>query len=249
MQELSELEGKDRPFANGSATVSADAAPRRVAIVVSGPRKLAAARVAAIEREMPWLLVSQVGRVEQACVAYPYPVALILVDPAFLKEAESLGGELTRRHPAALAAVMDYGGSPACSLSQLLGSKLIRGALPMDMELEIWLSVIRLMLRGGEYFPPRMFHDHARPGNGSGAGYDHGATPRPGGEMVELTGREAEILELVSRGLQNKAIAADLRLSEHTVKIHIHNIIRKLGAHNRTEAAARFHDRRGEKNP
>ncbi|WP_323131382.1 response regulator transcription factor [Sinorhizobium medicae] len=45
---------------------------------------------------------------------------------------------------------------------------------------------------------------------------------------------------MVSRGLQNKIIAAEIRLSENTVKIHLHNIITKLGAHNRTEAAARF---------
>jgi len=45
---------------------------------------------------------------------------------------------------------------------------------------------------------------------------------------------------MVSRGLQNKTIAAEFHLSEHTVKIHLHNIISKLGAHNRTEAAARF---------
>jgi DNA-binding NarL/FixJ family response regulator len=51
-----------------------------------------------------------------------------------------------------------------------------------------------------------------------------------------------QILEMVSRGLQNKAIAAEFNLSEHTVKIHLHNIISKLGIHNRTEAAARYRD-------
>ena len=55
-----------------------------------------------------------------------------------------------------------------------------------------------------------------------------------------MTARELQILEMVSRGLQNKLIAAEFRLSEHTVKIHLHNIITKLGAHNRTEAAARY---------
>ena len=59
--------------------------------------------------------------------------------------------------------------------------------------------------------------------------------------MDGLTEREREILERVARGNQNKIIAADLGLSEHTVKIHLHNIIRKLGVHNRTEAAAIYH--------
>ena len=48
---------------------------------------------------------------------------------------------------------------------------------------------------------------------------------------------------MVARGLQNKSIAAAFSLSESTVKIHIHNIISKLGVHNRPEAAARFRDR------
>jgi DNA-binding NarL/FixJ family response regulator len=61
-------------------------------------------------------------------------------------------------------------------------------------------------------------------------------------QLTQLTRRELQILELVSRGLQNKTIATQLHLSEFTVKIHLHNIITKLGAHNRTEAAAFFRD-------
>jgi DNA-binding NarL/FixJ family response regulator len=56
----------------------------------------------------------------------------------------------------------------------------------------------------------------------------------------ELTSRELEVLGMVARGCQNKIIAADLGLSEHTVKIHLHNIISKLAVHNRTEAAAMY---------
>jgi len=58
--------------------------------------------------------------------------------------------------------------------------------------------------------------------------------------MERLTARELQILGLVSRGLQNKLIAAEISLSENTVKVHLHNIISKLGARNRTDAAARF---------
>ncbi len=58
--------------------------------------------------------------------------------------------------------------------------------------------------------------------------------------MNELTERELEVLARVARGQQNKVVAADLNLSEHTVKRHLHNIIRKLGVRNRTEAAARY---------
>src|SRR5262245_8772219 len=52
-----------------------------------------------------------------------------------------------------------------------------------------------------------------------------------------LTSREAEIAHLVSRGLRNKEIARELHLSEGTVKMHLHNIYRKLGLCGRTHLA------------
>ena len=52
-----------------------------------------------------------------------------------------------------------------------------------------------------------------------------------------LTEREKEILQLVSQGLSNKAIAQSLSLTPGTVKVHISNILDKLGVSNRTEAS------------
>jgi DNA-binding NarL/FixJ family response regulator len=51
-----------------------------------------------------------------------------------------------------------------------------------------------------------------------------------------LTNRELEILSAVSRGLSNRTVAKELFLSDQTVKFHLHNIYRKLGVANRTEA-------------
>ena len=53
-----------------------------------------------------------------------------------------------------------------------------------------------------------------------------------------LTPREAEILQMVSQGKGNKAIASRFSLSEGTVKSHLRNIYRKLRVQNRAEAAA-----------
>ncbi len=53
----------------------------------------------------------------------------------------------------------------------------------------------------------------------------------------ELTSREIEILELVVQGKTNNEIAADLCLSENTVKIHLRNILEKLHLQNRIQAA------------
>jgi DNA-binding NarL/FixJ family response regulator len=52
-----------------------------------------------------------------------------------------------------------------------------------------------------------------------------------------LSKREAEVLRLVSRGFSNKQIARELFISVATVKVHVHHILEKLGAHTRTQAA------------
>ena len=52
----------------------------------------------------------------------------------------------------------------------------------------------------------------------------------------ELTQREFDVLEQIVRGLSNKEIAAELEISEATVKTHINNLLSKLGVTNRTQA-------------
>jgi DNA-binding NarL/FixJ family response regulator len=51
-----------------------------------------------------------------------------------------------------------------------------------------------------------------------------------------LTPRELEVLKLLAQGLQNKEIAAQLVITERTVKFYVSSILDKLGAGNRTEA-------------
>ena len=56
-------------------------------------------------------------------------------------------------------------------------------------------------------------------------------TPR-----IPLTPRETEVLELVANGLSNGEVAARIGRTEGTVKVHLKNILQKLGANDRTEA-------------
>ena len=51
-----------------------------------------------------------------------------------------------------------------------------------------------------------------------------------------LSARELEVLELIARGMRNKEIAADLRISEETVIVHIRHLFAKLGVNDRTAA-------------
>jgi DNA-binding NarL/FixJ family response regulator len=52
-----------------------------------------------------------------------------------------------------------------------------------------------------------------------------------------LTDRETAILRCIALGRSNRSIAKELWVTEQTVKFHLTNIYRKLGAANRTEAA------------
>ncbi|MGE5553651.1 MAG: LuxR C-terminal-related transcriptional regulator [Betaproteobacteria bacterium] len=57
------------------------------------------------------------------------------------------------------------------------------------------------------------------------------------GPLSRLTSRELEILGLIGAGLSNRKVAAQLFISEGTVKTHITHLLQKLGLANRTEAA------------
>ena len=65
----------------------------------------------------------------------------------------------------------------------------------------------------------------------------NGAVPPPD-LGHDLTGRERQVLRLIAEGLGNLAIALQLRVTVHTVKYHVRNLLRKLGAANRAQAVS-----------
>ena len=58
-----------------------------------------------------------------------------------------------------------------------------------------------------------------------------------GEKMKRLTSREAEVMNLVSLGLNNQEISEKLCISNHTTKAHMSSIYKKLGVSNRVLAA------------
>lgn len=103
--------------------------------------------------------------------------------------------------------------------------------LQMNAQIDVWFSVLHLLLCGHPYVPADMPQDRTV------AAEPEAEPDAPGDADVRLTPRELEILPLIAAGKQNKMIAGDLGLSEHTVKLHTHNIFAKLRVSNRTGAA------------
>jgi DNA-binding NarL/FixJ family response regulator len=80
-------------------------------------------------------------------------------------------------------------------------------------------NTIRLIHAGGRRIPPDIAQQMA----------EHSGDDT-------LSGRELDVLRGVARGRSNKIIAAELAISEHTVKNHLKNILSKLNADDRTHA-------------
>ncbi len=57
-----------------------------------------------------------------------------------------------------------------------------------------------------------------------------------------LTPRETQVLQIIARGLDNRAAAGQLGISIATVRVYVQNVIEKLGAHSRLEAVVRAND-------
>jgi DNA-binding NarL/FixJ family response regulator len=104
------------------------------------------------------------------------------------------------------------------------------GFLLKDVPPEELAAGIRVVARGDALLAPaitrRLIHEFARaaPAAGPPRGFD------------ELTAREVEVFKCVARGLSNAEIAAELIVSETTVKTHVARLLMKLGLRDRVQA-------------
>lgn len=113
----------------------------------------------------------------------------------------------------------------------------VRGYLPTSTEPDVARHALALVLAGGSYAPPVALLAEEQEGAT--------ATPeplRPCDLLAKLTPRQRQVLELLGEGRPNKVIAQRLAMCESTVKVHVRQIMRKLGATNRTEVALKLRE-------
>ncbi|MBR1121931.1 response regulator transcription factor [Bradyrhizobium lablabi] len=101
----------------------------------------------------------------------------------------------------------------------------VRGYIPTSLSFNVAVEALRLVKAGGVFIPASSFV----PGDDE---------PLMGvRNSALLTERQMKVVEEIRHGKANKQIAYELKMSEHTVKVHLRHIMRKLKARNRTEVA------------
>jgi DNA-binding NarL/FixJ family response regulator len=133
------------------------------------------------------------------------------------------------------AARARFGEAPIALFSDSCEGPHIRAAcesgvdayIPTNLEPTTALKALSFVVAGGKFFPPESLFETASPS------IDRGL---PDGGM-RLTQRQNDIIEGLQLGQSNKMIARKLNIAEATVKIHIRQIMRKLGVNNRTQIA------------
>ncbi len=88
-------------------------------------------------------------------------------------------------------------------------------------------AAIHVVIAGGTFVPSELLLTKA----------ERSPAPLPAPpSIIGLTAKQQAVLGLLRQGKANKIIAHELRMSESTVKVHVRNLLRKMGATNRTQA-------------
>ncbi len=108
------------------------------------------------------------------------------------------------------------------------------GFLLKDMRRDELVAAVRTIAAGEALLAPtvtrRLIAEMVHRGRSAPAGR------RPEGRLAALTARETDTLRLVARGLSNAEIAAEMFVTEHTVKTHVSNLLTKVGLRDRVQA-------------
>jgi DNA-binding NarL/FixJ family response regulator len=203
---------------------------------------------------MTFLPCVSIEGVKSSDEVVPGPAKLVLIGPDLLSGCERWQLSETIRKLRRLsdgAPIGAYLHARDMRVAASLTTLGIVGIVMSDASTEIAVAYLGYMVVGGAFLTPGLVdrhgesivvasvpaHDlspqdlspqaHARPKD----------SPSP---YRNLTARERDVFKSMSAGRTNKKIALDLQISEGTVKVHLHSIMRKLRATNRTQAAVRF---------
>ena len=158
---------------------------------------------------------------------------VLLLDSPTMAHATSLIDELCERAPQINVVLFGMDEDFDCFLRAVRSG--VRGYLLKDASSAEIIATVRAVAQGEAICPPRLcaplFQHVSREFRRRSGAVDHEACASYG-----LTYRQRQLVVLVAKGLTNKEIAANLNLSEFTVKNHIRRILKQVDAQTRYEA-------------
>jgi DNA-binding NarL/FixJ family response regulator len=105
------------------------------------------------------------------------------------------------------------------------------GFIPKTSAPEVTISAIQLVLSGGVYIPPHVLNPQTK-------NISNNQQSNNTNTFDTLSKRQKQVLDLISLGRSNQAIADELDLTIPTIKMHVSAILKKLNVKNRTEAVS-----------
>jgi DNA-binding NarL/FixJ family response regulator len=192
-----------------------------IRILISEDHLIARAGIGAIVSTQPdMLVVAEATNGEQALLLYrKHRPDLILMDMwmPVMNGFVAVAAIRAEFPEARIIALSTFGGDEDIRRALVAGAQAF---LTKDAPHDEFIDAIRAVHAGRQYLPASV-----------------AATLAAKIAGPDLSAREIEVLRLLTRGLSNKQIAYELRIVEDTAKNHVKSILRKLEAHDRTQAA------------
>ncbi|MDN5870345.1 MAG: response regulator transcription factor [Nitrococcus sp.] len=140
-------------------------------------------------------------------------------------------GQLKQGLPGVPLIILSAREEPHCILKALrLGA---HSYISTRLNPEVVIQALHLVRVGGTFIPPSIALE---PIQDPGAGRDQVGLVAPT-LLANFSPRQLEVLQLLRQGRSNKVIGSELTMQESTVKVHVREIMKKLKARNRTQAA------------
>lgn len=197
--------------------------------------QLFSAGLSALLDGSPFHITTAVPTVAQAVTTLTHPpvtpLDIIIIASPLLNGGRGLS-QVRRHSPARLVVLAAGGGTEPLRLALQGGAD---ACLDKSMSRETLVRALHLVALGEVVYPLRAAEMLATAPASPPAPAPATTLPGDGGGL--LSPREVQILQCLLAGQSNKAIARQLSITESTVKMHFKNMMRKIQAQNRTQAA------------
>jgi two-component system, NarL family, nitrate/nitrite response regulator NarL len=186
-----------------------------------------------LERLLPNAGITEVGSLDellaQAREAPPFDLVLLDLYMPGTEPGPGVAAVLAAMQGVPIALMSGHASGDEVRQAIAAGA---RGFLPKTMSSDLFAMAISMILAGGTYLPAETLQTVRAGRSDNNGSMDDSAL------NGVLSPRERQVLVRLATGASNKEIGRELNLAEVTVKLHVRQILRKIKARNRSEAAS-----------